>query len=56
MLIAINNMADRHKSRAPSYQRPTDQWTDQPMDRKTDKAANRVACTRLKTIINIAKE
>ena len=34
------NKADRHKSRAPSEQRPT--------DGPTDKAAYSVACTRLK--------
>ena len=31
----IQNKADRHKLRAPSYQRPTDRPTDQPTDRPT---------------------
>ena len=35
------NKANRHKLRAPSYQRPT----DQPTDRPTNRAAYRVACT-----------
>ena len=39
------NKADRHKSRAPSNQFPT----DQPTDRPTDRVAYRVACTRLKS-------
>jgi len=38
------NEADRHKSRAPHNQRRTDGLTD----RSTDKAAYRVAYTRLK--------
>ena len=38
------NKADRHKSRAPSNQRPTDGRTDG----RADEAAYRVACTRLK--------
>ena len=42
------NKADRHTSRAPSEQRPT----DGPTDRPTDKAAYRVACMRLKIVEN----
>ena len=47
------NKADRHKSRAPSKQRPTDRPTNGPTDQWTDKAAYRVACTRLKNICNL---
>ena len=43
-LTSIWNKANRHKLRAPCKQRPTNQWTDG----RTDKAAYRVACTRLK--------
>ena len=43
-LPSLYNKADRHKSRAPSLQRRTDRPTDPP----TDRAAYRVACTRLK--------
>ena len=42
------NKADRHKSRAPSLQRQTDQPTDRQTDRPTDRVVYRVACTRLK--------
>ena len=45
-MITYLNKADRHKSRAPGYQRQTDRRTDRP----TDKAAYRVACTRLKIV------
>ena len=33
------NKADRHKSRAPSYQRPTDQPTDRPTKRLIESPA-----------------
>ena len=45
-LIASENKADSHKSRALSNQQPTNQWTDGP----TNRVAYRVACTQLKKI------
>ena len=39
----VYNKAVRHKSRAPSNQRPTDRWTD--------RVAYRLACTRLKMTV-----
>ena len=49
-----HNKADRHKSRAPRKQQATNQQTDG----LTNKAAYRVACTRLKTekAINFSAE
>ena len=44
------NKADRHKSRALSIQRQTDQQTDRPTDRPTDRVTYRVAWTRQKKV------
>ena len=35
-LNSRQNKADRHKSRAPSYQQPMEKRTDGPMDGPTD--------------------
>ena len=44
------NKADRHKLRALSIQRQTDQQTDRPTDRPTDRVTYRVECMRLKMV------